>query len=41
MGAGIVLGLTWLLVFVPTARTIVRPADGYLRSSRGWSARWR
>ena len=35
MGAGIVLGATWLLVFAPTARTIVRPADGYLRGLPG------
>lgn len=35
LGTGLVLGMTWLLMFVPTARTIVRPADGYLRSLPG------
>jgi len=34
-GAGIVLGATWLLVFVPTARMIVRPSAGYLYSLPG------
>jgi hypothetical protein len=34
-GAGIVLGVTWLLLFVPTARMIVRPSVGYLYSLPG------
>jgi hypothetical protein len=34
-GAGVVLGVTWLLVFVPTARMIVQPAAGYLYSLPG------
>jgi len=35
LGAGAVLGVTWLLVFVPTARVIVQPAAGYLGSLPG------
>jgi hypothetical protein len=34
-GAGIVLAATWLLVFVPTARMIVRPPVAYLYSLPG------
>jgi len=34
-GAGAVLGVTWLLVFVPTARMIMQPAAGYLYSLPG------
>ncbi|HEX4419390.1 MAG TPA: hypothetical protein VH165_15870 [Kofleriaceae bacterium] len=34
-GVGAVLGGTWLLVFVPTARMIVRPRVGYLYSLPG------
>src|SRR5262249_30271505 len=38
---GAVLAATWLLVFVPTARMIVRPPVGYLYSLPGdpWAAR--
>src|ERR1043166_4600490 len=34
-GVGAVLGATWLLVFVPTARLIVRPRTAYLASLPG------
>jgi hypothetical protein len=34
-GAGVVLGVTWLLVFVPAARMIVRPGARYLDSLPG------
>jgi hypothetical protein len=34
-GAAAVLGATWLLVFAPTARLIVRPSAGYLYSLPG------
>lgn len=33
--AGIGLGITWLLLFVPTARLLVRPAASYLASLPG------
>jgi len=34
-GVGVVLGATWLLVFLPTARMIVRPGPVYLYSLPG------
>jgi hypothetical protein len=34
-GVGAVLGATWLLIFIPTARLIVRPPVGYLYSLPG------